>query len=87
MTQFVTNLRGRKGERTTDPLKIKETEKQNTFWVKRAQARNQASSVFQEDKLQLNLQKNKKDTYECGDRLQGYALHTSRMKTNLLRNS
>ena len=65
MTRFVTNLRVREGERTTGPLKTKETQKQITFWVKKAQARHEASSVFQEGKMQLNLQRNKEDIYEC----------------------
>ena len=65
VTQLVTNLRVREGERTTSPLKTKETQKQITFWVKKAQARHEASSVFQEDKLQLNLQRNEEDIYEC----------------------
>ena len=38
---------------------------------KKAQARHEATSVFQEDKLQLNLQRNKEDIYECRGRLQG----------------
>ena len=71
VTRFVTNLRVREGERATGPLKTKETQKQITFWVKKAQARHEASSVFQEDKLQLNLQRNKEDIYECRGRLQG----------------
>ena len=71
VTRFVTNLRVREGERTTGPLKTKETQKQITFWVKKAQARHEASSVFQEDKLQLNLQRNKENIYECRGRLQG----------------
>ena len=74
VTRFVTNLRVREGERTTGPLKTKETQKQITFWVKKAQARHEASSVFQEDKLQLNLQRNKEDIYECRGRLQGMYL-------------
>ena len=71
VTRFVTNLRVREGERTTGPLTTKETQKQITFWVKKAQARHETSSVFQEDKLQLNLQRNKEDIYECRGRLQG----------------
>ena len=71
VTRFVTNLRVREGERTTGPLKTKETQKQITFWLKKAQARHETSSVFQEDKLQLNLQRNKEDIYECRGRLQG----------------
>ena len=56
VAQFVANLQGRERKTTTDPLMTEEIKRQTTFWVKRAQARNEASSTFQEDQLQLNLQ-------------------------------
>ena len=65
MARFVANLQGRERKTTTDPLTTEEIQRQTTFWVKRAQARNEASSTFQEDQLQLNLQRNEGGVYEC----------------------
>ncbi len=76
VARFVANLQGRERKTTTDPLTTKEIQRQTTFWVKRAQARNEASSTFQEDQLQLNLQRNEGGVYEWRGRLQGlYPTH------------
>ena len=49
------------------PLTTEEINKQNLFWVKRAQA----SCNLEEDRLRLNLQANLEGTLECRGRIQG----------------
>ena len=58
-------------EKTTGPLTTDEINAQLEFWIKRAQDRNRGTKNFEEDKLQLNLQINERDIYECRGRVQG----------------
>lgn len=55
---------------TTNRRRNKESKK--FFWVKRVQARATADGRYQEDKLQLNLQKNEDGVLECRGRVQDH---------------
>ena len=58
-------------EKITGPLTTDEINAQLEFWIKRAQDQNRETKNFKEDKLQLNLQINERDIYECRGRVQG----------------
>ena len=59
-------------EKSMGPITSKEIQKQRTGWVKRFQARNEATKSFRDDQPRLNHQTNNNGIYECQGRLQGY---------------
>lgn len=70
--RFTQNSRSKKTKRLEGPLTTDETKKAELFWVKRVQARATADGRYQEDKLQLNLQKNEDGVLECRGRVQDH---------------
>ena len=71
VSRFIRNCRAKRQQRTTGPITTEETNSQIEFWERRTQIRCQSTTKFQEDQLQLNLQKNKDGLYECRGRIQG----------------
>lgn len=67
--RFANNARAKRATRTKGPLTTDEIEKQKHFWLLRVQSR--GSESMEEDRLCLNLQKNKDGLLECHGRLQG----------------
>lgn len=67
--RFANNARAKRATRTKGPLTTDEIEKQKHFWLLRVQSR--GSESMEEDRLCLNLQKNKDGLLECRGRLQG----------------
>ena len=70
--RFTQNSRSKKTKRLEGLLTADETKKAELFWVKRVQARATADGRYQEDKLQLNLQKNEDGVLECRGRVQDH---------------
>ena len=54
--RFAQNARTKRASRTKGPLRTEEIEKQNLFWMLRAQSR--VTENMEEDRLSLNLQRN-----------------------------
>jgi len=71
VTRFIRNCKNQRDTRKSGPLTTEETNKALHNWVKRVQNKGEYASKFQEDKLQLNLQKNNEGVYECRGRIQG----------------
>ena len=67
--RFANNARAKRATRTKGPLTTDEIEKQKRFWLPRVQSR--GSESMEEDRLCLNLQRNKDGLLECRGRLQG----------------
>ena len=65
--QFAQNARTKEASRTKGPLTTEEIEKQNLFWMLHAQS--QGTENMEEDRLSLNLQRNKDGLLECRGRL------------------
>ena len=65
--RFAQNARTRRASRTKGPLRTGEIEKQNLFWMLHAQS--QGTENMEEDRLSLNLQRNKDGLLECRGRL------------------
>ena len=71
--RFTQNSRAKKTKRLGGgPLTANETKKAELFWVKRAHARATADGRYLEDKLQLNLQRNRDGVLECRGRVKGH---------------
>ena len=70
--RFTQNSRSKKTKRLEGPLTADKTKKAELFWVKQVQARATADGRYQEDKLQLNLQKNEDGVLECRGRVQDH---------------
>ena len=66
VARFVWNSRTKHQQRITGPITTEETTKKLQFW-----ARSLSTTKFEEDKLQLNLQKNAAGIFECRGRIQG----------------
>ena len=64
---FAQNARTKRASRTKGPLTTEEIEKQNLFWMLRAQS--QGIENMEEDRLSLNLQRNKDGLLECRGKL------------------
>ena len=71
VTRFVWNSRTNHQQRITGPITTEETTKKLQFWARRSQDRSLSTTKFEEDKLQLNLQKNAAGIFECRGRIQG----------------
>ena len=71
MARFVWNSRTKHQQRVTGPIATEDTTKRLQFWVRRSQDRSLSTTKFEEDKLQLNLQKNAAGIFECRGRIQG----------------
>ncbi|KAK3742809.1 hypothetical protein QZH41_002738 [Actinostola sp. cb2023] len=71
VTRFIRNCKNQRDTRKSGPLTTEETNKALHNWVKRVQNKGEYASKFQEDKLQINLQKNNEGVYECRGRIQG----------------
>ena len=67
--RFAQNARTKKANRTKGPLTTEEIGKQTLFWLMRAQS--QGTANMEEDRLRLNLQRNKDGLLECRGRLPG----------------
>ena len=52
------------------PLTNSEIQCQEKFYIKREQRKIERSEKFEESRKQLNLQLNRKSTYECSGRIQ-----------------
>ena len=65
--RFAQNTRTKRASRTKGPLRTEEIEKQNLFWMLRTQS--QGTENMEEDRLSLNLQRNKDGLLECCGRL------------------
>ena len=65
--RFAQNARTKRASRTKGPLRTEEIEKQNLFWMLRAQS--QGSENMEEDRLSLNLHRNRDGLLECRGRL------------------
>ena len=71
--RFTQNSRAKKTKRLGGvPLTANETKKAELFWMKRAQTRATADGRYLEDKLQLNLQRNRDGVLECRWRVKGH---------------
>ena len=71
VVRFVWNGRTKHQQRITGPITTEETTKKLQFWAQRSQDRSLSTTKFEEDKLQLNLQKNAAGIFECRGRIQG----------------
>lgn len=69
--RFVNNCRTPKANRDTGPLNTTETEKQKTWWTRKAQTDAKGTEQFQRDQVQLNLQENADGVLESRGRLEG----------------
>lgn len=67
--RFAQNARTKRANRTKGPLTTEEIGKQTLFWLMRAQS--QGTANMEEDRLRLNLQRNKDGLLECRGRLPG----------------
>ncbi|XP_068674447.1 uncharacterized protein [Montipora foliosa] len=67
--RFAQNARTKRANRTKGPLATEEIGKQTLFWLIRAQS--QGTANMEEDRLRLNLQRNKDGLLECCGRLPG----------------
>ena len=67
--RFAQNARTKRANRTKGPLTTEEIGKKTLFWLMRAQ--NQGTANMEEDRLRLNLQRNKDGLLECRGRLPG----------------
>ena len=67
--RFANNARAKRATKTKGPLTTDEIEMQKHFWLLCVQSR--GSENMEEDRLSLNLQKNKDGLLECRGRLQG----------------
>ena len=63
--RFISNCRSRAGDRQDGPLNATEIEQQRLWWTKEAQLECQETLCFKQDQLQLNLQLNSEDIFEC----------------------
>ena len=68
---FVWNSRTKHQQRITKPVTTEETTRQVQFWARRSQDRSLNTTKFEEDKLQLKLQKNAAGIFECRGGIQG----------------
>ena len=71
VAQFVWNSRTKHQQRITNPITTEEMTKQLQFWAQKSQERSLNTTKFEEDKLQLNLQKNAAGIFECRGCIQG----------------
>ena len=69
--RFVWNSRTKHQQRITKPITTEEMTKQLQFWAQKSQERSLNTTKFEEDKLQLNLQKNAAGIFECRGCIQG----------------
>ena len=69
--RFLNNCKQKKSATLVGPLTTIETDKEDQWWVQRAQESSRGTEKFEEDKLTLNLQKNSDGLYECRGRIQG----------------
>ena len=67
--RFANNARAKRAARAKGPLTTDEIEKQILFWLLRVQSR--GSDNTEDDRLNLNLQRNQDGLLECRGRLQG----------------
>ena len=72
VARFVWNSRTKHQQRITKPITTEERTKQLQFWAQKSKERSLNTYKFEEDKLQLNLQKNAAGILECRSRIQGY---------------
>ena len=70
VSHFVRNCQ-HPSEKIQGPLLTQEITACRLFWIKRAQQQAISDGHFQEDKLQLNLQRNADGVLECRGRIQG----------------
>ena len=71
VARFTRNTRSPPLERKTGPLTTEELNIQRRFWEKRAQQEGMKSANYEQDRLQLNLQLNDQQLFECRGRVQG----------------
>ena len=69
--RFAQNSRNRANHRETGPLKTKELESVETWWITRAQQEVGKSEGFEMVKRELNLQENEAKVLECRGRIEG----------------
>ncbi|XP_068721567.1 uncharacterized protein, partial [Montipora capricornis] len=67
--RFAQNARTKRANRTKGPLTTEEIGKQTLFWLMRTQS--QGTANMEEERLRLNLQRNKDGLLECRGRLPG----------------
>jgi len=65
VARFVWNSRTKHQQRITKPITTEEITRQLQFWARRSQDRSLNKTRFEEDKLQLNLQKNAAGVFKC----------------------
>ena len=68
--RFVQNSRNRANHRETGPLKTKELESVETWWITQAQREAEKSEGFEMVKRELNLQENEAKVLECRGRIE-----------------
>ena len=87
VTRFVTNLRVREGERTTGPLKTKDTQKQITFGLRKHKRDMKRRAFSKRTSCSLTCKGTKKIYTNAATDYRGCIRHTYRIKTNLQRSS
>ena len=74
VARFVWNSRTKHQQRITKPITTEQMTKQLQFWAQISKERSLNTYKFEEDKLQLNLQKNAAGIVKCRSPIQGYYL-------------